>query len=127
MLPPSFIISNGLTLKLPWLIATLSRRRWMSYYPWVPLNHWLVILAFTQLCLLVLGSLLVYNTYPNLSDSVATYTDIILRCVLSHRYSNVFNKVIMLSLLSQACLLCLPIVKHQHHFLWFVLQHKPYQ
>ena len=43
------IILNGLILKLFHMIILLFRRKWISHCPRVPLNHLLVVLAFTHM------------------------------------------------------------------------------
>ena len=41
----------GLKVTIFSIINPLSRKRWMSYWPRVPLNNWLVMLAFTHIYL----------------------------------------------------------------------------
>ena len=77
----------------------IIQKRLMSRYPRMPLDHQLVVLAFIQLYLLFLDALVVYDQYQILSDLICICTYLLLRCQLSDRYGNLFNKVIMLSIL----------------------------
>ena len=69
--------------------------------------HQQVVLVFTQMCLWFLSVLVVYNIYSILSNSVTTYTHILLRWLLSDRYSSLFNKVMVDSLWISVMLICI--------------------
>ena len=64
-MPPSCysVILDSLTQRLLWLIIPLSRRRWMSCYPRVPLTHQLVVLALTPAYLLFISVLVAYGPH----------------------------------------------------------------
>ena len=67
--------------------------------------------------LLVLSILVVYNPYSTLSNSIAIYMYLLLRCLLPDRYNNLFNKAIMFfSIDLKDAYLHIPINKHYHHF-----------
>ena len=63
------------------------------------LNHKLMVLHFTQTYLWFLSILVVYDPYLVLIDLIAICTYLLLRCLLSDRYDNLFSKVIMTFLL----------------------------
>ena len=71
----------------------------MNYYPRVSLNHLMMVLAFGQTYLWFLSILVVYDPYSILSIATTTFTYLLLRCLLSVRYGNLFCKVIVLPLL----------------------------
>ena len=62
-----------------------------------PLNHLLVVLAFTEMYLWFISVQVVYNTYSILSHLITTCAYILLRCLLSDRYGNILSNVIMFS------------------------------
>ena len=64
---------------------------------------------------------MVYDHYSTLNNLITICTHLLLTCLLSNRYSNLFNRMIMFfSIDLKDVYLHIPIVKHHHHFLCFV-------
>ena len=59
------------------------------------MNFPLTVLAFTQMFLWFQSILLAYDTHLILIDLITICRYLLLRCLLSDRYSNIFSKVIM--------------------------------
>ena len=50
-----------------------------------------VVLIFTQMYLCLLSILVVYDPFVTLGSSIATYTYLLLRCLLSDGYGNLYS------------------------------------
>ena len=71
--------------------------------------------VFTQMYLWFLSIHMVYDPYSGLRHSITTCTYLLLRCLLSDRYSNVFSKVSTRTLICIFLLLCLIIILYVLH------------
>ena len=87
----------------------------------VPLNHLLVIPAFTVMSFWYL-SVMVVMTHNQSQVNHLLHSHIYFKTLLSNRYVNLFSRVIMLSLLISRILYLHISVKCQHcilHFIWW--------
>ena len=85
------------------------------------------MLVFTQIYLWFLCILVVYDTFLSLDISIATFICTLLRCLLSDRYSNLFSKVTILSLLILSMVICSLLLLSIINVLQIVWHNQPYQ
>ena len=83
--------------------------------------------GFTPTYLLFLSILVAYIPSLTLSDLIAICTHLPFRWLLSDKYKFLFNKDIIFSIDLKDSYIDIPIIKHHHHFLWFVWHHQTYQ
>ena len=77
--------------------------------------------------LLFLSLMVVYDPYLTLSNLFTIYIYLIVRCLLSDRYGNLFNRAVMLFLLISRMHIYIFILRITFTSLHFVWKHKPYQ
>ena len=93
---PCSIISSGSVLRQLQLITPVSSSKWVSCLLRELYNHLLVVLFSIPMCLLFLSILVVFVQHLTLSSLIVICTTLLLRCLLSDMFDNLF-KVIMLS------------------------------
>ena len=74
------------------------------------MNHQLVVLAFTTVYFLLLSTLVAYDWHSTLHNLFAIHAYLLLRCLLSDRYLNLFNQEITLFLLISRMLIYLSLL-----------------
>ena len=93
----------------------------------MPLNHLLMVVAFTLMGLWYLNIWMVYSQYSILNHSVVTCAYLLLSCLVSYNHCNFFIRVIMFSLLITRMFICIYLLVSIIVIFTFVWQSKPYQ
>ena len=94
----------------------------------MPLSYPLVVLAFTPAYVLFLSILVATDLSSTLSDLITLCSYILLRCLLSHRYTIYIQQCdYAFPTDHNDAYLHIPIVKYHYCILSFVWQHKPFQ